>query len=141
MGRFARNRKLERDTAATAVRPPVGTSALRPTSPVPGLFRFNTDNTVMEVYYSGVWNNLAREGVSTIVKDQFTGAIGVTQFVMSYTYASGREAQVLVFVGGVFQVPGTAYTFNGTTTITFATAPPLGQTVVLLHNFPSTVTT
>jgi hypothetical protein len=140
MGRFARNRKLERDTAATAVRPPVGASTLRPPSPVDGLFRFNTDNTVMEVYYNSVWNNVAKEGVSIVAKDQFTGATGVTQFTMTYSYANGREAQVLVFVGGVFQVPGTAYTFNGTTTITFATAPPLGQTVVLLHNFPSTVT-
>lgn len=140
MARFAKNRKLERDTASTAVRPPVGSSALRPSSPATGLFRFNTDNTVMEIYYNGVWNNVAKEGVSVIAKDQFTGAIGVTQFTMTYSYASGREAQVLIFVGGVFQVPGTAYTFNGTTTITFATAPPLGQTVVILHNFPSTVT-
>jgi hypothetical protein len=141
MARFARNRKLERDTIATAVRAPYGTSALRPVSPVDGLFRFNADNNVMEIYYSAQWNNVAREGVSTIVKDQFTGATGVNTFTMSYSYANGREAQVLVFVGGVFQVPGTAYTFNGTTTITFATNPPLGQTVVVLHNFPSTVTT
>ena len=140
MARFAKNRKLERDTASNAVRPPVGGSALRPSSPATGLFRFNTDNTVMEIYYNGVWNSVAKEGVSIIAKDQFTGAIGVTQFTMTYSYASGREAQVLSFVGGVFQVPGTAYTFNGTTTITFATAPPLGQTVVILHNFPSTVT-
>jgi hypothetical protein len=140
MARFAKNRRLERDTAASAVRPPVGPSSLRPTSPTNGLFRFNTSNTVLEVYYGGVWNNVAKEGVSVIAKDQFTGAIGVTNFTMTYSYASGREAQVLVFVGGVFQVPGTAYTFNGTTTIAFATAPPLGQTVVILHNFPSTVT-
>lgn len=140
MGRFARNRKLESESAATAVLPPVGPSSLRPSSPVPGLFRFNTDNTVTEVYYNGVWNNVAKEGVSNIVKDQFTGAVGVSTFTMSYSYAASKEAQVLVFVGGVFQVPGTAYTFNGSTTITFATNPPLGQTVVVLHNFPSTVT-
>lgn len=140
MARFAKNRRLERDTAAAAVRPPVGTSALRPSSPTAGLFRFNTDNTVLEVYYNNVWNNVAKEGVSIIAKDQFTGAIGVTTFTMTYSYAAGRETQVLVFVGGVFQVPGTAYTFNGSTTIAFATAPPLGQTIVILHNFPSTVT-
>jgi hypothetical protein len=140
MARFAKNRKLERDTASLAVRPPTGPSSLRPTSPVNGLFRFNSDNTVMEVYYNSVWNNVAKEGVSTIVKDQFTGSIGVNTFTMSYSYAVGKEAQVLVFVGGVFQVPGDAYTFNGTTTITFATNPPLGQKVVILHNFPSTVT-
>ena len=140
MGRFARNRKLESESAATAVLPPVGPNSLRPVSPVSGLFRFNSDNTVMEVYYNSVWNNVAKEGVSNIVKDQFTGAIGISTFTMSYSYASGKEAQALVFVGGVFQVPGDAYTFNGTTTITFATNPPLGQKVVILHNFPSTVT-
>jgi hypothetical protein len=140
MGRFARNRKLEGESGATAVLPPVGPSSLRPVSPVDGLFRFNSDNTVMEVYYNSVWNNVAKEGVSTVVKDQFTGSVGVVTFTMSYSYAASKEAQVLVFVGGVFQVPGTAYTFNGSTTITFATQPPLGQTVVILHNFPSTVT-
>jgi hypothetical protein len=140
MGRFARNRKLEGESGATAVLPPVGPSSLRPVSPVNGLFRFNSDNTVMEVYYNSVWNNVAKEGVTTIVKDQFTGAIGKTTHTMTYSYAAGKEAQILVFVGGVFQVPGTAYTFNGTTTITFATQPPLGQTVVMLHNYPSTVT-
>lgn len=140
MGRFARNRRLERETAATAVRAPVGTSALRPVSPEAGLFRFNTSNTVMEVYYNGVWNNLAKEGTTTVVKDQFVGAVGVTTFTMTYSYAASQEAQVLVFVGGVFQVPGTAYTFSGSTTITFSTAPPLGQIIVVLHNLPSTVT-
>lgn len=140
MARFVRNRNLQNFKPSTAVRAPTGGSGLRPTAPVDGLFRFNTDNTVMEIYYDSVWNNVAKEGNSTIVKDQFTGATGVNTFTMSYSYALGQEAQVLVFVGGVFQVPGTAYNFNGTTTITFATNPPLGQTVVLLHNFPSTVT-
>jgi len=59
---------------------------------------------------------------------------------MGYSYTSGQEAQVIVYVGNVYQNPTVAYTFNGTTTITFTSPPPLGQTVVILHNLASTIT-
>lgn len=140
MARFVRNRNLQNYKPSTALRMPTGGTGIRPVSPVEGLFRFNSDTKTVEVYYNSVWNSVAKEGVSNIVKDQFTGTGATNTFVMSYSYVNGKEAQVLIFVGGVFQVPGTAYSFNGTTTLTFATNPPLGQTIVVLHNFPSTVT-
>ena len=62
-----------------------------------------------------------------------------TQFTMSKSYGSGSEANVLVFVGQVYHNPGIAYTFNGTTTVTFTSAPATGtNNILLLHNFSST---
>jgi hypothetical protein len=148
MGRFLKNREL--DSQGYSTRMPVGTTALRTNTPVNGLFRFNTDTNRVEVYYNSIWNDLAKVGVSQIVKDsQGAGAPGSnlesadgtrTTFTMSKIYASGQEAQVLIYVGNIFQNPGVAYTFNGTTTVTFTSPPPLGQTIIILHNLPSTDT-
>jgi hypothetical protein len=148
MGRFVKNREVP--SQGYSARMPNGGTALRTSSPVSGLFRFNEDTNLVEVYYSGAWNSVAKVGVSTIVKDsQGAGSPGANleaadgsrvTFTMSQSYASGKEAQVLIYVGNVFQNPGVAYTFNGTTTVTFTSPPPLGQTIIILHNFPSTAT-
>jgi len=148
MGRFLKNRDIE--SQGYSARLPVGPTALRTSSPVSGLIRFNTDTNRVEVYYNSVWNDLAKVGVSQIVKDsQGAGAPGSnleaadgtrTTFTMSKSYTAGQEAQVLIYVGNIFQNPGIAYTFNGTTTVTFTSPPPLGQTIIILHNFPSTDT-
>ena len=151
MGRYLKDRELKSNSYA--IRMPVGTSALQPPASlsVVGQIRYNTDTNKIE-YYNGSWQSVAKEGVVSIVKDSNDGLPlngGATlqasdssrvQFTMSQSYASGSESQVLIFVGGVFQNPKQAYTFNGTTTITFSTAPPAGQAVVILHNLPGTVT-
>ena len=145
MGRFVNNRELH--SQSYAFRMPYGSSAVRPAAPVSGLFRFNTDTNLVEIYYNGAWNSVAKVGSSTIVKDSqgsgsnLAAADGSrTTFTMSYSYSAGQEAQVLIYVGNVFQNPGVAYTFDGSTTVTFTSAPPLGQTIVILHNFASTAT-
>ena len=146
MGRFVKNRELS--TQGYSVLLPFGGTALRSPSPQNGLIRYNTDTTRVEVYYNGAWNSMAKIGASTIVKDSqgasspganLEAADGTrTTFTMSKSYTSGQEAQVLIYVGNIFQNPGVAYTFNGTTTVTFTSPPPLGQTVIILHNLPST---
>ena len=145
MGRFIKNSELH--SQGYSYRMPYGSSALRSFAPVDGLFRFNTETTQVEVYYNGVWNSIAKVGYSTIVKDSQGAGSNLatadgsrTTFTMSYSYSAGQEAQVLIYVGNVFQNPGVAYTFDGTTTITFTSPPPLGQTIVILHNFASTAT-
>lgn len=148
MGRFVKNREIE--SQSYSARMPFGPTALRTSTPVNGLFRFNTDTNRMEVYYNATWNTMAKVGVVEIVKDSqgaappganLESANGSrTTFTMSRSYTAGQETQVLVYVGNIFQNPGVAYTFNGTTTITFTSPPPLGQTIIILHNLPSTDT-
>jgi hypothetical protein len=116
---------------------PFGTTALRPTTPVDGEFRFNTDTTKMEVYYSSAWNSISKIGQVAVTKDTFTGDSAQTIFTMTKSYSAGDEPKIIVVVGNVFQNPGVAFTVSGTT-LTFTSPPPFGQTVIVLHGFAST---
>lgn len=140
MGRHLKNDRIK--TAGYAAVLPFGPTSLRPTTPVPGEVRFNTDTNLVEVYYSGQWNTLTREGPVTITKDTFTGDNFSTQFTMTKNYSPGDETKVIAVVGNIFQNPGVAFNFPGpgsSSQIVFTSAPPFGQTVIVLHGFASTV--
>lgn len=141
MGRFVKNTRVVTIGGANygAVMPS-GPTSLRPTNPVPGDFRFNTDTTAMEIFYSGLWNTIPRIGLVTITKDDFYGDAVTLAFNMSKSYSPGQEKEIIVVVGNVFQNPGVAYTVNGST-INFTSAPPAGQAVFVLHGFAATGTT
>jgi hypothetical protein len=136
MGRHLKNDRIR--TAGSGAVMPFGPTSLRPLTPVSGDFRFNTDTNLVEVYYSGGWNTLTREGPVDITKDTFTGDGTTTTFTMTKSYAPGQETRIIAVVGNIFQNPGVAYTVSGTT-ITFTSAPPFGQTVIVLHGYASTV--
>lgn len=138
MAHMLKNRSIP--TASYAVRVPVGTNTVAPNAPVVGQTRWNTDTSRLEYYTGSVWHKVAHEGNVTIVKDSFTGDNVNSNFgPMSYSYNGGSENQVLVFLNTVFQNPGVNYTFNGNTTITFTSVPPTSASIVILHNFASTV--
>ena len=136
MGRHLKNDRVR--TAGYGAVMPFGPTSLRPQAPIPGDFRFNTDTNLVEVYYSGLWNNVTREGPVNITKDTFTGDSSTSNFTLSVSYTAGQEARMIVVIGNVFQNPGVAYTVSGTT-ITFTSPPPFGQTVIVLHGYASTV--
>jgi len=126
-------------TASHAFALPLGTNSIAPDSAVVGQTRWNTFTNRFEYYNGSSWAATAHEGTVNIIKDSFSGNTVATQFTMSKSYSSGSEANVLVFVGQVYQNPGVAYTFNGTTTVTFTAAPATGtNNILLLHNFSST---
>lgn len=138
MAHMLKNRYIP--TASYATRVPVGTNSIAPNAPVVGMTRWNTDTARLEYYTGSAWQRVAHQGNVTIVKDSFTGDNTNANFgPMSYSYNVGDEEQVLVFVNTVFQNPGVNYTFNGNTTITFASIPTTSANIVLLHNFASTV--
>jgi hypothetical protein len=122
------------------VRLPIGSQSLSD-APVDGVVRFNSTNSKVEFYYNGAWSQIAKIGSVEITKDNFTTANGTAYYgPMSYSYTSGQEANVLVFVGGVQQVPGVNYDFtagNAYVQITPSTGG-YGQTITVLHNFNST---
>jgi len=136
MGRHLKNDRIR--TAGSGAVMPFGPTSLRPLTPISGDFRFNTDTNLVEVYYSAQWNTLTREGPVNVTKDTFTGDGFTTPFTMSQSYSAGQETRIIVVVGNIFQNPGVAYTVSGTT-ITFTSAPPFGQTVIVLHGYASTV--
>jgi hypothetical protein len=138
MGRLIKNTQIK--TASTAIQLPIGTSAVRPEVPVDGQLRFNTSTNKIEMYFNSVWNNVAKIGSVSIVEDTFTTANATTQYgPMSYSYNAGQEANVIVYVGGVMQVPGTNYQFQGNTYLALnPTNGTSGQTIKVMHNFNST---
>lgn len=132
MGRFLKNTELV--AGSSAIRLPLGTTLQRPDSSVNGQMRFNTDTQRFEVYYNG-WKQMAISGYVNIVKDTFTGDGVTSSFILSLTPIS--TLSILVFVGNVHQNPDDAFSISGNY-INFSTAPPLGQTIVVFHNFSST---
>ena len=137
MARLLKNPDIAQ--GALGVRLPLGSSTLSD-QPVDGLIRFNQTTSKVELYYNAQWNTIAKVGTVEIVTDTFTTADGVTSYgPMSYTYESGQEASVLVFVGGVQQKPITNYSFDGSSSITINPSNgTANQTITILHNFNST---
>lgn len=137
MARLLKNPDIS--TGSLGVRLPIGTSSLSD-APVDGIIRFNQTNSKVELYYNSQWNQIAKVGTVNIVKDTFTTANATSSYgPMTYSYASGQEANVVVFVGGVYQQPGTNYSFNGTTSISLSpTNGEYGQTITVIHNLNST---
>ena len=138
MARLLKNTQIS--TPSTAIRQPYGSSAVRPDAPVDGQLRFNTSLSKIEMYFNGIWNSVAKIGTVDIVQDTFTTANATVNYgPMTYNYNAGQEANVMVYVGGVQQIPGTNYQFQGNAYIALnPTSGTAGQTITVLHNFNST---
>jgi stress response protein SCP2 len=132
MARLLKNEVLQ--TGSSAIRIPSGATADRPSTPINGQMRFNTDTSRFEIYYNA-WKEVAISGTVTITKDSFTGDASTTTFTLTKTPTSTQT--IMVFVGNVHQNPDDAFTLAGNQ-ITFYNAPPSGQTIVVFHNFAST---
>ena len=106
--------------------------------------RYSTTSDKLE-YYShtgNVYQTVANvgSGSARVTKDSFTGNSLNTEYgPMSFSYDAGYEANVLVHVGSVYQIPGTNYTFYGNTVIHFASAPSNSSAITLIHGLNSTI--
>jgi hypothetical protein len=138
MGRYLKNTQLE--GGSYAIQLPIGSNSIGPDQPQNGQIRFNTSNNKVELFFAGVWNQVAKIGSVNISVDEFTGDGVQTQFTMSQ--AESSESAVLVSIGGVYQQPITNYTVDGSTTITFTSPPPAPgvnpNKIVVVHNLNST---
>ena len=115
-----------------AIQMPDGPTSDRPTSPVAGMFRYNTDDAQFEGYTTE-WGAIAGSGGGSgeIVKKTFNG--GVSAYVLDDTIADIDNVQV--FVDGVYQYPSN-YTVSGNT-VTFVTGSTPGSgtnNVHIAHN-------
>lgn len=131
MGYFLKNRQLQ--SGSTAVQVPTGTTAERPATPNPigGAIRFNIETALVEYYDGTDWLQFAPKGSLVYVVDDLGPGDGTTVAFTMSTAATGN-AQVQVFVDGVYQTPTTNYGVSGTT-LTFTSAPPLGTTINVNH--------
>ena len=148
MGRFVKNPKIGDNASGITI--PNVTTAQRP-SGVNGQLIYNTTTSTYQVYNGSAWGNIS-EGIreKTLTVDQFTGDGSRTVFGAGAGFAlDGSTAatlsvvpdaatDMLIFVGGVAQVPGTNFTYSGGQ-ITFGSAPPAndgstnGHVIAIVH--------
>jgi hypothetical protein len=139
MARYLKNPDIA--YGAQAAKLPIVASSSYGDAPVSGLIRFNQATSRIEFYYNGAWSQIAKIGAVQLVVDNFNGDGTTTAFTMSQTESD--PTAISVFVGGVYQQPTTNYTVNGTTSITFLSAPPQytgtsPTAIIVIHNINST---
>ena len=134
MGRFVKNQQVGYGNAS--VRIPVGDASERPDVPDFGQIRFNTDSAKVEYYDGTIWSTVSKQGDANIVVDSFTGNGSTSVYTMTSQVSDAD--QILVFVGNIYQIPGTNYTVAGNYDITFTSSPPNTTPINVIHNLAST---
>ena len=140
MGKYLKNPDLSPGSLAARV-PLVPSSAISD-APVDGLIRFNQSSSRIEFYYNGKWNQVAKIGTVQIVVDTIVPD-GYSASWSSMIPAETDPTAIAVFIGGVYQIPTTHYSVNGSTIITFQAPPPQytgssPTTIIVIHNINST---
>jgi hypothetical protein len=149
MGRHVKNRQLE--PGSTTVEIPQVTTANRPAGQ-DGQIIFNTTTQTYQGYISSQWYNISSAaGEKTITIDRFQGDGSTVIFgagsgntldgstAATLSVVPTDASDMMVFVGGVYQIPTTNYTFSGGQ-ITFGSAPPQndgstnGHIITIVHN-------
>ena len=133
MGRFVKNPNIGRDGLGVTI--PNVTTAQRPAG-VNGQLIYNTTTSTYQSYVGSAWYNMSTAaGEKTITIDKFQGDGTTTTFGSgagntldgstgaSFSQTVNDETDILVFVGGVYQVPTTNYSVSGQQR-TFGSAPP-----------------
>ena len=149
MGRFVKNPDIGRDGLGVTI--PNVTTAQRPAG-VNGQLIYNTTTTTYQSYIGSAWYNMSTAaGEKTLTIDRFQGDGTTTTFgagvgssiddssSATFSQTVNDATDIVVFVGGVYQVPTTNYTISGNQ-ITFGSAPPAndgatsGHVITVIHN-------
>jgi len=131
---------LDLSTKNDAVSLPAGDDAARPSTPVPGMIRYNASASEFEGYsgilnVSGSWGALGGSGVPTISKQLFQVTTATPTFVLNSPQVNPQDANyVNIFIDGVYQNSGTytVATATGVTTVTLSTNAPVGTSVEII---------
>ena len=138
MGRHLKNYSLNSQALALNI---VNTSTANRPAGQNGQIIYNTTTGTFQVY-DNAWTNVSTgtSAAATITKDERFGDGSTQVFLMSLPETIPQD--ILVFVGGVYQIPTTSYTVSGTS-LTFGSPPPSpngfdnDHIVTVLHGFNS----
>ena len=151
MGRYVKNPEA---TQGQTLEIPQVTTANRPGGKN-GQIIFNSTTSTYQAYNGAQWYNISEASrQKTITIDRFQGDGTTTTFgngagntvdgstAATFSVGVSDATDIMVFVGGVYQVPTTNYSISGsgtTATITFGSAPPAndgstgGHIVTIVH--------
>ena len=148
MGRFVKNPVL---TQGSSVEIPSVSTANRPTG-ANGKIIFNTTTSTYQVYNGSQWYNVSEASrEKTLTVDKFQGDGSTTVFgggkgntldgstAATLSVVPTDATDMVIFVGGVYQIPTTNYTYSGGE-ITFGSPIPTndgvsnGHIVTVIHN-------
>lgn len=138
MGRYLKNYSINDKALALGI---VNTSTANRPAGKNGQIIYNTTTGTFQVY-DNAWTNISTgtSAGATITKDTFSGDGTTGAFTMTISVTNPQD--ILVFVGGVYQIPTTSYSVSGTT-LTFGSPPPApngfdnDHIVTVLHGFNS----
>ena len=138
MGRHLKNYSLNSQALALNI---VNTSTANRPAGQNGQIIYNTTTGTFQVY-DNAWTNVSTgtSAAATITKNTFSGDGSTGSFTMSISVPNTQD--ILVFIGGVYQIPTTSYSVSGTT-LTFGSPPPSpngfdnDHIVTVLHGFNS----
>jgi len=138
MGRSVKNFAINDQALTLGI--PTTSTALRPAGQN-GQMIYNTTTGTLQVYDNG-WANISTSlsAGATITKNTFSGDGSTGSFTMTISVTNPQD--ILVFIGGVYQIPTTSYSVSGTA-LTFGSAPPSpngfdnDHIVTVLHGFNS----
>ena len=101
---------------------PVGNTSQRPATVNEGTVRWNSEDSVLEVYDGTIWGTV---GKASVIADEFNGDGSTISFTLS---EDATTENVIVTLNGVVQLPTTTYTVSGNV-ITFTDAPETGDKI------------
>lgn len=138
MGRYLKNYSLNSQALALGI---VNTSTANRPAGQNGQIIYNTTTGTFQVY-DNAWTNVSTgtSAAATITKNTFSGDGTTGSFTMTISVTNPQD--ILVFIGGVYQIPTTSYSVSGTT-LTFGSPPPSpngfdnDHIVTVLHGFNS----
>ena len=132
MGRFLKNPEIGDNAVGVTI--PNVTTAQRP-SGTNGQLIYNTTTATYQVYNGSAWYNISEASrEKTITIDRFQGDDTTTVFgagagssidnssSATFSQTVNDATDIMVFVGGVYQIPTTNYSVSGQQ-ITFGSAP------------------
>ena len=140
MGRYLKNYSINDQTLALGI---VNTSTANRPAGKNGQIIYNTTTGTFQVY-DNAWTNVSTgtSAAATITQNTFSGDGSTQVFTMSISVTNPED--ILVFIGGVYQIPTTSYSVSGTT-LTFGSAVPAptgipgdnDHVITVLHGFNS----
>jgi len=130
MGYFAKRRNIGTEGLIL----PSGPTANRPSTPADAAMRYNTDTDSIEYFNGAVYVDIAKAGTGTVVVDHLATDGLTATFTMTQEVPADDEANIVVFISGVYQAPGLgqAYTVSGLSII-FTSIPPSALTITIVH--------